>query len=61
MAITSEKESSMLDQQVYRLKLGTHGINALLTTANTNKNLHFQNIFGILKIEIKIFALIRKF
>ena len=36
----------MMGHQAYRLKVDAHGINVLLTTANTNKNLRFQNIFG---------------
>ena len=39
--MTSEKVRSMLDHQVYCLKVVTHGINVLLTTVNTDKKLLF--------------------
>ena len=53
----------MLIQQVYCLKVGTSGINVLLTTVNTEYRLKttLPKYFGIRKIELKNLTLTGKF
>ena len=40
-----KKVSSILAHQVYRLKVGTHGINVLLAKVNTDQKLPFVKYF----------------
>ena len=46
----------MFDHEVYHLKEGIHGVIVVLTKAITDLKLYFQNVFEVLKIEIKILA-----